>query len=58
MKEVLDSLDEAYAHAGGPTVIIAHTVKGKGVSYIEGKAEWHYRVPTTDELKLAMEELE
>ena len=57
MKEVLDSLDDAYSYTGGPTVIIAHTVKGKGVSFMEGKAEWHYRVPTTDELKLAMEEL-
>ena len=41
----------------GPTVIIAHTIKGKGVSYMEGEAEWHYRVPSIDELKLAMEEL-
>lgn len=57
MKEVLDSLDEACSYTKGPTVIIAHTVKGKGVSFMEGKAEWHYRVPTTDELKLAMEEL-
>ena len=57
MKEVLDSLDKACSNTDGPTVIIAHTVKGKGVSFMEGKAEWHYRVPTTDELKLAMEEL-
>jgi len=58
MKQVLASLDEACSCKEGPSVIIAHTVKGKGVSYMEGKAEWHYRVPTTDELKLAVEELD
>lgn len=57
IREVLDSLDEACSYTKGPTVIIAHTIKGKGVSFMEGKAEWHYRVPTSDELKLAMEEL-
>ncbi|MFC2070505.1 transketolase [Chloroflexota bacterium] len=57
MKEVLDSLDEACSSVDGPTIIIAQTVKGKGVSFMEGKAEWHYRVPSADELKLAMEEL-
>jgi transketolase len=40
-----------------PTVIIANTVKGKGVSFFENKVLWHYRSPNKTELKLAMKEL-
>jgi len=40
-----------------PTVIIANTVKGKGVSFIENKILWHYRTPDKTELRLAMKEL-
>ena len=44
--------------AGRPSCIIADTVKGKGVSFMEGRAEWHHRVPTAAELAVALEELE
>ncbi len=57
MEEVLDSLDEACSSNNKPTVIIAHTVKGKGVSFMEGKAEWHGKAPSADELKQALKEL-
>jgi len=57
MEEVLDSLDEACRSSDKPTVIIAHTVKGKGVSFMEGKAEWHGKAPSTDELEQAIKEL-
>lgn len=40
-----------------PTVIIAHTVKGKGVSYMENQLLWHYRNPNDEQLKQALEEL-
>ena len=40
-----------------PTMIIANTVKGKGVSYMENIAKWHHGVPTEEEYKIAMEEL-
>lgn len=40
-----------------PTVIIANTVKGKGVSFFENRVLWHYRSPNKTELKLAMKEL-
>lgn len=43
---------------GKPTVIIAHTVKGKGVSFMENKLEWHYKSPTREQLKQALSELE
>jgi transketolase len=40
-----------------PRCIIAHTVKGKGVSFMENKVEWHYRNPQVEQFKIAMEEL-
>ena len=40
-----------------PTMIIANTVKGKGVSYMENVAKWHHGVPTEEEYKIAMKEL-
>jgi transketolase len=43
---------------GKPTLIIANTVKGKGVSYMEDVARWHHGVPSDDQFKLAMEELD
>lgn len=43
---------------GQPTLIIAHTVKGKGVSFMEGVIDWHGVAPTDDELKKALKELE
>ena len=43
---------------GKPTLIIANTVKGKGVSYMENVAKWHHGVPSDDQFKLAMEELD
>ena len=41
-----------------PTVIIANTIKGKGVSFMEGQLKWHYRNPNDEELKIAKEELQ
>ena len=42
---------------GIPTVIIAHTIKGKGVSFMENVPIWHYRMPNQKELPILMEEL-
>ncbi|UCD09000.1 MAG: transketolase [Dehalococcoidales bacterium] len=55
--QVLDTLQQASNTTDMPTVIIANTIKGKGVSFMEGKAEWHGKVPSEDEMKLAIEEL-
>jgi transketolase len=41
-----------------PAIVVAHTVKGKGVSYMENVAIWHYRSPNDEEYRQAMEELE
>ncbi len=42
----------------GPTCVIAHTVKGKGVSFMEHKVLWHYRSPQGEELRAALQELQ
>jgi transketolase len=53
-----EAFDEAEKVKGKPQMVIAHTVKGKGVSFIENRAEWHGVAPTKDELKKALEELD
>jgi len=55
--ELLDSLDIIPEVVGKPTCIIAHTVKGKGVSFMENSVLWHYRSPQDDEFVAAMKEL-
>ena len=55
--QILNALQKASNKTDMPTVIIANTIKGKGVSFMEGKAEWHGKVPSEDEMKLAIEEL-
>ncbi len=42
---------------GKPTAVIAHTVKGKGISFMEDDNNWHYRIPNAEEVKKAKEEL-
>ena len=49
---------EAKAAKGMPTAIVAHTVKGKGVSYMENQVGWHGKAPNDAEYVIAMEELE
>ena len=57
-----DSIEAAYEKAktvkGKPTAIISKSTKGKGVSFMEDKVEWHGSAPNADQYKLAMEELE
>ena len=56
--EIDSAFAEAKSHKGEPTAIIAHTIKGKGVSFMEDKAGWHGKAPNEEEYKIAMEELE
>lgn len=51
------AFDEAEATKGKPTMIIAHTIKGKGVSYMENTHKWHGLAPNDEELQIALEEL-
>jgi transketolase len=54
---VIRALETAKAHRDGPTCIVAHTVKGKGVSFMENNNEFHGKAPTPDQLKIALAEL-
>ena len=56
--EIAAALKEARETKGMPTAIIAKTVKGKGVSYMENQAGWHGKAPNAEEYAIAMEELE
>jgi len=55
--EIKDSLDEANSINDKPSVIIANTIKGKGVSFMEDDNNWHYRIPNKEELSMALAEL-
>ena len=58
MCKLMDALDEAEGTKGKPTVIVAHTIKGKGVSFVENKVEWHGIAPKKEEYEKAIAELE
>ncbi len=58
MKAICSAIDLAKETRGKPTVIIANTTKGCGVSFMENRAEWHHRVPTDEEYAEAIQELE
>jgi transketolase len=55
--EVLDALAKAKEVEGSPVMIVANTVKGKGVSFMEGKAAWHGKAPDKEQLADALGEL-
>jgi len=57
MKEIIDAVNHAKAVYEKPTVIIAHTIPGKGVSFMENLPEWHGKPPKPDEAKKALHEL-
>lgn len=57
LSQVLAAFDEAKRIKGKPTVIIAHTIKGKGVSFMENNVDFHGKAPTPAEMEKALEEL-
>lgn len=56
--EIKNALDTAKILKERPTIIVAHTIKGKSVSFMEDKIEWHGKSPNDEETKLALRELE
>lgn len=58
MEEVVNTLDALPLEAGKPTVIVAHTVKSKGISFAENVASYHYWTPKAEELQAAIAELD
>ncbi len=57
-EEIENALNIARETKGKPTYIIAHTIKGKGVSFMEDNIEWHGKAPNEKETELALQELE
>jgi transketolase len=55
--QLIEAFDNASNFKGQPTAIIARTIKGKGVSFMENKAEWHGKAPNADQLEQALKEL-
>ena len=55
--EIQKAFDAAKACKGKPTCIIAHTIKGKGVSYMENQVGWHGKAPNEEQYHEAMREL-
>ena len=51
------AVEEARTCKGRPTAVIARTIKGKGISFMEDDNNWHYRIPNESELQAALEEL-
>ena len=57
MAAILEALETAKTIKGKPTMIIAKTIKGKGVSFMENQAGWHGKAPSKEQVALALEEL-
>jgi len=55
---LIKAFDRAKLVKGKPTVIIAHTIKGKGVSFMENNPDFHGKAPNAEEVKIALKELE
>ncbi|MCX5702672.1 MAG: transketolase [Candidatus Omnitrophica bacterium] len=58
IKEILSAYQEAERIKGKPSIIIARTIKGKGVSFMENVVDFHGRAPTKEEAEIALKELE
>ncbi len=57
MADVVRTLEIAYHHHGKPTCIFAHTIKGKGVSFMEHDNSWHQKIPSSEQYEQATTEL-
>ena len=57
VEEIAQALDEADEVIGKPILIIAHTIKGKGVSFMEDEVGWHGKAPSVEETEIALKEL-
>lgn len=57
MRQILEAIEGAKTVKGKPTVIVAKTVKGKGVSFMENQVDWHGKAPTLEQAKEALKTL-
>ncbi len=58
VSQLIEAFEQAKQVTGQPSVIIAHTVKGKGVSFMENNPDFHGKAPNAEEMKIALKELE
>ena len=58
INEIIQALESAVKFEGKPTIVVAHTIKGKGVSFMENKVEWHALPPSKEQAEQALKELE
>jgi len=58
VNQIINALNKAKTVKGKPTAIIAKTIKGKGVSFMENQASWHGKAPKEEEYNMAMSELQ
>lgn len=58
IEAIHEALNAAVAHAEGPCAIVAHTIKGKGVSFMEDQMGWHGKAPNAEQLAASLKELE
>jgi transketolase len=58
VRQIVEALDHAEEIHSQPTIIIAHTTKGKGVSYMENDSRWHGAVPKPELYEQALKELQ
>jgi len=58
LTQLIDAFNQAKLVKGQPTVIIAHTIKGKGVSFMENNPDFHGKAPSAEQVKIALKELE
>ena len=56
-QELLSAFESLPIERSKPSMIIAHTIKGKGVSFMEDKLEWHYKSPTQEQYEIAIKEI-
>ncbi len=57
LTEIIAATEAAQLSTGRPSMIICHTIKGKGVSFMENEAGWHGKAPTDEQAKIALAEL-
>jgi transketolase len=55
--QIIDTFETAKNNVGRPTMVIAHTIKGKGVDFMENNADWHGKAPNADEVASALQSL-
>jgi transketolase len=55
--DLVDRFNQLPFEPGKPSLILAHTMKGKGISFIENQVGWHHHVPNDAEFSIAMNEL-